>query len=87
MAWVYILISQKGQYYIGSTASLKKRLVHHKSGHTPSTKRMGEVALVFKQEYQELETARKAERFLKRLKRKDYIEKIIKDGRIDKDFE
>jgi hypothetical protein len=43
---------------------------------------MGVLALAFSQEYQTLREARKIERKLKRLKRKDYIEKIIKDGYI-----
>ena len=38
--------------------------------------------LVFKQEFDSLETARKIERKIKNLKRKDYIEKIINDGYI-----
>ena len=87
MAWVYILDSSKDKYYIGSTMDLDKRLAHHKGGHTPSTKRMGPVNLVFKQEYPTLKEARKAEAFLKRLKRRDYIEKIIREGKIKKSFE
>ncbi len=51
-------------------------------GFTPSTKRLGKVNLIFKQEYKTLSEARKIERKLKKLKRRDYIEKIIKDGYI-----
>lgn len=57
-----------------------KRLRHHKGGFTPSTKRFGELDLIFSQEYPSLKEARIIERKLKKLKRKDYIEKIIKDG-------
>lgn len=59
---------------------MQERLSHHKRGFTPSTKRLGELDLVFSQKYATLKEARSVERKLKKLKRKDYIEKIIKDG-------
>jgi putative endonuclease len=81
MAYVYILRSLKdARYYIGSTGDLEKRLKHHKGGFTPSTKRFGGVELIFKQEYKTLKEARYIEMKLKKLKRKDYLDKIIKDG-------
>ncbi len=81
MTYVYILESiTDGRYYIGSTVDLKKRLNHHVGGHTPTTKRFGKVKLVFKQEYDSLKDARIIEKKLKKLKRKDYIRKIIEDG-------
>lgn len=79
MSWVYILKSNKNKYYIGSTLNLSARLKHHKDGFTPSTKRLGRINLVFKQEYSTLKEARFIEAKLKRLKRKDYIEKIVKE--------
>ena len=81
MAYVYILESLRdGRYYVGSTKDLDKRLNHHKKGFTPSTKRFGGVKLVFQQEFQLLKDARYIENRLKRLKRKDYLDKIVKDG-------
>lgn len=83
MAYVYILKSKRdGRYYVGSTLDLEKRLRHHKSGCTPSTKRFGEVGLVCKQFYASLKDARMVEKKLKALKRRDYLEKIITDGYI-----
>ncbi|MEX0587403.1 MAG: GIY-YIG nuclease family protein [Patescibacteria group bacterium] len=83
MAFVYILKSRSdGRFYIGSTVDLKKRLNHHIGGFTPSTKRMGEIDLVLCQDYPTLKMARSIERKLKNLKRHDYIEKIVKEGRI-----
>jgi len=38
--------------------------------------------IVLTQEYKTLECARKVERKLKKLKRKDYVEKMVKDGYI-----
>jgi putative endonuclease len=81
MAYVYILESLRdGRYYIGSTKDLGQRLKHHESGFTPSTKRFGKIKLIFKQEYNSLKEARYIEKKLKSLKRKDYLDKIIKDG-------
>lgn len=83
MSYVYILKSlDKNKYYVGSTDNLKDRLRHHFGGHTPSTKKLGNLKLALSQEYSTLEEARKVERKLKNLKRKDYIEKIIEDGYI-----
>ncbi len=83
MPFVYILKSEKGKYYIGSTIDLPKRLKHHYGGYTPSTKSLGKLNLVLSQKYATLKQARYIELRLKKLKRKDYLEKIIKDGLIE----
>ena len=81
MSYVYILQSKRdNKYYIGSTINLDQRFLHHKQGYTPSTKRFGDLKLVFNQEYATLREARLIEKRLKKFKRKDFIEKIIKDG-------
>ena len=83
MAYVYILEGLRDdRYYIGSTINLEKRFVHHKSGGTPSTKGFGGVKMVFSQYYDNIQDARRVERKLKKLKRKDYVKKIISDGYI-----
>ncbi|HEY4490332.1 MAG TPA: GIY-YIG nuclease family protein [Candidatus Paceibacterota bacterium] len=82
MSWVYILKSKNGKYYVGSTINIEKRINHHLGGHTPTTKKFGDVTLVFSQKYKNLSEARNIERKIKNLKRKDYIEKIVADGKI-----
>ena len=82
MAFVYILKSEEGAFYIGSTLDINERLRHHAGGYTPSTKRLGKMHLVLSQEYPSLGEARAIERKLKKLKRKDYIQKIVTDGHI-----
>lgn len=79
---VYILKSELGKYYVGSTSDLERRLEQHKNGYTPSTRRMGNLKLVFSQEYENLKDARNIEFNIKKFKRKDVIEKIIKEGYI-----
>jgi len=80
--FVYILRDDKGKFYIGSTNNLKRRLSAHLNGHTQTTSRMINPVIVLAQEYETLECARKIERRLKKLKRRDYIEKMVKEGYI-----
>lgn len=80
MPFVYILKNVLGKHYIGSTTNLDERMKHHLGGYTPSTKRLGNIELVFSQEYKFLKEARSVELKLKKLKRADYLAKIIKDG-------
>jgi len=82
MGFVYILKNEKGSYYIGSTVDIQTRMKQHNEGHTPSTHRMGKLKLVFSQRFKTLKQARYIEYKLKKLKRSDYIEKIVKDGYI-----
>ena len=79
---VYILADKSGKFYVGSTDNLKRRLHQHDLGHTQTTRNMQFLKLVLKQNYPSLEIARKIERKVKKLKRKDYIEKMIKEGYI-----
>ncbi len=80
MAYLYILKSEKGSYYIGSTVDVEERLKQHNNGYTPSTHRMGKLELVFFQKFDTLQQARNIEYRLKKFKRRDYIEKIVEDG-------
>ena len=82
MAYVYILRNEAGRYYIGSTENLLQRLRHHRVGHTLTTKRLSATELALTQEYATLREARAVERRLKKLRRRDYIERIIRDGYI-----
>lgn len=80
--FVYILKDDKGKFYIGSTIDIKRRMRQHKYRHTHTTVRMQKPKLVLLQEYNSLDIARKVERRIKNLKRKDYIEKMIADNYI-----
>lgn len=80
MPFVYILENEKGGFYIGSTINLEERIKQHINGSTFTTKRMKAYKLVFSQEYKNLKDARRVEYKLKKLKRHDYLAKIIKEG-------
>jgi putative endonuclease len=81
-AFVYILQDDLGRHYIGSTSNLELRINQHQNKSSRYTKRLQNIKLALKQEYPDITMARKVENRLKKLKRKDYIEKIIKDGYI-----
>lgn len=82
--FVYILRSEKnGSYYIGSTENLEKRVVQHNSGNVSSTKHKRPYNLVFHQEFKNIEIARKVEYKIKSWKRRDFVDRIIADGKIN----
>jgi len=79
---VYILQDDIGRFYIGSTNNLERRIKQHCYHHTQTTARMKSPTLVFQQEFNSIQKARVIEMRLKKLKRKDYLQKIIEDGYI-----
>jgi putative endonuclease len=83
IGFVYIIQSQKsGAYYIGSSVDPKRRLQEHNQGETKSTRNKGPWKIVLTQECVDIVTARKIELKLKKMKRRDYLEKIIQEGLI-----
>lgn len=87
MSFVYILKSLKnGRYYVGSTSNLKRRIVEHNSGKSKYTSLSFPYELKFSQEYESLAFARKAEYWLKRQKDRNFLERIINEGIIEKSF-
>ena len=78
--FVYILKSLKNnRFYIGSTTDIRQRELEHKVGKVKATRHILPIKMEFFKEYDNIRLARKIECKLKRLKRKDYIAKIIKD--------
>ncbi len=87
MCFVYILQSRKnGKFYIGSTNDIDRRLIEHNSGHTRHTREQGPFELIFKQEYPNLIISRNVERWLKKQKSHTFLDKVISDGKITKEF-
>src|SRR3990167_2633774 len=80
MQYVYILKSTlSDRYYVGSTGNRLKRLGDHNRGRVRSTKTYRPWRLAFSQAYKSKLEARRIEIRLKKLKRKDYLKKIIDD--------
>ena len=77
---VYILESQKNRrYYIGSTDNIDRRVCEHNIGKVTSTKNMRPWAVKAFIKCNDLTEARSSEYKLKKYKRRDILEKVIKD--------
>ncbi|MFH0937388.1 MAG: GIY-YIG nuclease family protein [Candidatus Daviesbacteria bacterium] len=78
MFTTYILKSEKdSKYYIGSTKNINERLDRHNRGHSIYTKNRGPFKLVYQEEYNTCSEAKKREYYLKSLKSKIALEKLI----------
>lgn len=76
--YVYILQSLKnGRYYIGSTGNLERRLVEHNQGKTKSIRYLTPFELKYQERYNTRIEARRREFYLKKLKSRKYLEKLI----------
>ncbi len=64
---VYFLISERKEnwIYVGSTINLRKRLAEHHRVKVPATKGFRPLKLIYKEEYPDIDSARKREYFLK----------------------
>lgn len=80
--YVYIVQDIKDRAYVGSTNNVGRRWRQHELGHTQTTRNMDSPKIVLAQEFSSLAEARRVERKIKKLKRKDYIKKMIEDGYI-----
>ncbi|MDH4330489.1 MAG: GIY-YIG nuclease family protein [Candidatus Moranbacteria bacterium] len=66
MFYVYILLSEKdGNFYIGMTGDLKRRIGEHKAGKVKSTKHRKPIELICYEAYTEKKDAQRREKFLK----------------------
>ncbi|MFH0979731.1 MAG: GIY-YIG nuclease family protein [Candidatus Roizmanbacteria bacterium] len=80
MFYVYILKSIGfDKYYIGCSSDYLKRFKEHNKGLVKSSKAFKPYDLMIKQGYLTLSKARKIEKRLKDLKRKDYIDRIVEE--------
>jgi putative endonuclease len=90
--FLYILQSERsGRYYVGASDELERRIEQHNNPqNNPSrwTRGGGPWKLVFAQEFSSSGKAQRAEKFVKRMKSRAFIEKIasgIYRIEIDKD--
>ncbi len=83
---VYVLKCRNGRFYVGSARLLCKRLERHQMGLVTATRNLRPLQLVFAQEYPNISLARRSEYWVKRQKDRGFIERIVKEGRITKNF-
>ena len=78
MYYTYILKSKRdNSYYIGYTQNLNKRISEHNSGKSKSTKSRRPYELIYRKGYETRSEAVRYERYLKSLKKREYLEKVI----------
>lgn len=81
MFTAYILQNEKdGKYYIGSTDDITQRLLKHSKGYSQYTKNRGPFEVIYKEIYNTRSEAKKREYYLKSLKSRSIIEKIIRQA-------
>ncbi len=76
--FTYILKSQSsGQYYVGHTENLDKRLTKHNNGEVKSTKGKGPWELIYYEVFSSRRDAYLREQFIKRKKSRKFIESLF----------
>jgi putative endonuclease len=79
MACLYIIYSKKlNKYYVGACKDLDRRLYEHNIGHSKFTSTGLPWELVYKEEFQDLITAKRRETEIKKKKSRVFIETLIK---------
>lgn len=80
--YVYIIQSENdGSFYIGSTNNLAERIERHSQGRSKYTKSKRPWRLRHSEEFETRSEAVKRENQIKRRKKKDYIEKLVRTSR------
>jgi putative endonuclease len=65
MYTVYVLQDNKGKFYKGYTNNLLRRLKEHRLGHTRTTSRMKALEVVYSEQCDTKEEAKKREKYFK----------------------
>ena len=80
--WVYILQSEKdGSYYIVHTSSLEERLKRHNERRSRYTRSKAPWKLIYQKVFTTRSEAMKREREIKRMKSREYIERLVRASR------
>ena len=79
MYFVYAIKSiTKNYIYVGMSNNLERRLKEHNNGESKSTKAYKPFVLIFSEQLETRETARKKEKFLKSGIGKEYLKTLFK---------
>ncbi len=79
MYTVYVLKDAAGKFYKGMTNDIARRLKEHRSGHTATTSKMFSKSLeiVYKEEFQDFDSARNRELYFKSAAGRRFLKKVI----------
>lgn len=77
MAYVYVLKSDTGLHYIGSTVDLAVRLKRHNAGTGARTTKGKKWKVAYQKEYSTLEDARKEEKRIKSFKGGNAFKRLV----------
>ena len=81
MAFMYILYSEKlKKYYIGAALNVQRRLYEHNIGHSSFTSTGMPWVLKYKEEFEDLLSAKRRETQIKKMKSSRFIEDLISKG-------
>ena len=80
MYYTYILKSEKGKLYIGSSSNLTRRLKEHKAGKSWTTKRMANVELIFYEAFKDKRDALRREKYFKTTKGRFSFKQILRES-------
>ena len=75
MYTVYVLQDENGKMYKGMTNNLQRRLSEHRSGKTKTTKLMQNIVIVYQEQFQTREEARKREVYFKTAAGRKFLKK------------
>ncbi|MBP9856088.1 MAG: GIY-YIG nuclease family protein [Candidatus Pacebacteria bacterium] len=78
--FAYVLKDSQGKFYKGFTSDLSRRLKEHRSGHTKTTRFMDNPSLVYSEEFDTLNEARKREVYLKTAAGRRFLKKVLNKG-------
>ena len=74
--FVYILECNNWRYYVGSTNDLERRINEHKKWKSIYTSTHLPVKIVFQKEFENIDDARKFEKYIKKQKDRSFIKKL-----------
>ena len=82
--YLYIIYSSKiNKYYVGISRDPERRLSFHnlgKAGRNAYTKRADDWQLLYTKVFDDISSAKKFEKHIKRQKKRQYIEKIVRSA-------
>lgn len=83
MYTVYVILDDNNKFYKGLTNNLERRLREHKCGKTITTRKMTNIRLAYKEEFNNFKKARKRELYFKTAAGRKFLKtKLNENGTI-----